>query len=147
MQTFSTQLKKHRENLELSQEQLADKLHIARQSISKWERGESYPSIGALIRLSDTLGVPVDKLLKGDHTLKEKIIKDGQSSRYPKLKLSFDLLFAFGVVILAIKLVIFIYAKVSHVEIDLLQHQVFVIAPMVLMVVGGIGSDALKKSQ
>ncbi|UPU40303.1 helix-turn-helix domain-containing protein [Erysipelothrix sp. Poltava] len=40
-------------------------LNISRQSISKWERGESLPSIDNLIRLSEILGIPLNDLVKG----------------------------------------------------------------------------------
>lgn len=50
---FNTKLKEQRKKHKLSQEKLADQLHIARQSVSKWERGEGYPSIGVLLRLSE----------------------------------------------------------------------------------------------
>lgn len=41
---FKDKLRGKRDELKLSQEELAAKLNISRQSISKWERGQSYPS-------------------------------------------------------------------------------------------------------
>ena len=46
-----------------SQEDLAEKLNISRQSISKWERGDALPSIDNLIRLSDLLDLSLDELI------------------------------------------------------------------------------------
>ena len=48
----------------MSQEQLAEKLNVSRQSISKWESGESSPEIERLIELSDVFDVSTDYLLK-----------------------------------------------------------------------------------
>ena len=43
-----------------SQEQLADKIGIARQTISKWENGQAVPELNELILLSDLYGVTID---------------------------------------------------------------------------------------
>ena len=47
---------------QLSQEQLADKLQVSRQAISKWELGESIPDTENLILLSKFYGVSIDYL-------------------------------------------------------------------------------------
>lgn len=47
-----------------SQEQLADKLGIARQTISKWENGQSVPELNGLILLSELYGVTIDRIVK-----------------------------------------------------------------------------------
>lgn len=49
-----------------SQEQLADKLGIARQTISKWENGQAVPELNGLILLSELYGVTIDRLVKDD---------------------------------------------------------------------------------
>lgn len=48
----------------LSQEQLAEKIGISRQSISKWESGESVPEIERLVELSKIFDVTIDYLVK-----------------------------------------------------------------------------------
>lgn len=47
-----------------SQEQLADKLGTARQTISKWETGQAVPELSGLISLSELYGVPIDRIVK-----------------------------------------------------------------------------------
>lgn len=47
-----------------SQEQLADKLGIARQTISKWENGQAIPELSGLIALSELYGVTIDRIVK-----------------------------------------------------------------------------------
>lgn len=47
-----------------SQEQLADKLGIARQTISKWENGQAVPELNGLISLSELYGVTIDRIVK-----------------------------------------------------------------------------------
>lgn len=47
-----------------SQEQLADKIGIARQTISKWENGQAVPELNGLLLLSDLYGVTIDRIVK-----------------------------------------------------------------------------------
>ena len=49
-----------------SQEQLADKLEVARQTIGKWENGQAIPEIGIFIKLSELYSVTIDRLIKDD---------------------------------------------------------------------------------
>ena len=49
-----------------SQEELAEKLNISRQSVSKWESGASIPDIDEIIAMSGLFGVSTDYLLKDD---------------------------------------------------------------------------------
>ena len=56
----------HRKKLNLSQEELANKLFVSRQTISLWEKDETVPTIDNLIHLKDIFGVTVDALLNDD---------------------------------------------------------------------------------
>ncbi|MBQ0161837.1 MAG: helix-turn-helix transcriptional regulator [Treponema sp.] len=49
-----------------SQEELADKLNIARQTVSKWENGLAIPELDALIGLSKLYGISLDRIVKDD---------------------------------------------------------------------------------
>lgn len=49
-----------------SQEQLADKLGVARQTLSKWETGQAVPELASLIALSNLYGVTIDRMVKDD---------------------------------------------------------------------------------
>lgn len=49
-----------------SQEQLADKLGIARQTLSKWENGQAMPELTSLICLSNLYGITIDRIVKDD---------------------------------------------------------------------------------
>ena len=62
--SFGTNLKVLREKRNLSQEDLARKLQISRQSISKWEQVISYPSILYLVPLTKILDCTLEELLK-----------------------------------------------------------------------------------
>jgi len=49
-----------------SQEQLADKLCVSRQTIGKWESGQAIPELNGLIQLSKLFGVSIDRMVKDD---------------------------------------------------------------------------------
>ena len=54
-------LAKYRKKAGYSQEELADKLGVSRQAVSKWERGEASPDTENLIALSRLYGVTLDE--------------------------------------------------------------------------------------
>ena len=64
--TFGKTLKERRSQLDLTQQEVAKKLYISRQTISNWENGKSYPDLDMLIKISDVYHVSIDSLLKGD---------------------------------------------------------------------------------
>jgi len=49
----------------LSQEELADKLNVSRQTVSKWELGESSPDFNKIVPLCDVFGITTEELLRG----------------------------------------------------------------------------------
>ncbi|MBR2930573.1 MAG: helix-turn-helix transcriptional regulator [Clostridia bacterium] len=61
---LSEKIYKERKALGLSQEELAERLSVSRQAISKWESGTSTPEADKLIALSECFGVSLDYLLK-----------------------------------------------------------------------------------
>lgn len=69
-------LKDARANAGLTQEQVAEKIMVSRQTISNWENGKSLPDIISIMKLSDLYQISLDELLKGDSKMKEKIEKD-----------------------------------------------------------------------
>lgn len=60
---LSENIRKLRTGKSLSQEELADRLHVVRQTVSKWEQGLSVPDADMLIRLADVFEVSVGELL------------------------------------------------------------------------------------
>ena len=62
--TVSEKIYTLRTRLGLSQEELAEKLGVSRQSVSKWETGQSVPDLEKIIKLADLFGVSVDELVR-----------------------------------------------------------------------------------
>ena len=73
---LSIQIKKYRTELHLSQEELAEKVYVTRQTISNWENEKSYPDIHSLLLLSSLFNVSLDQLIKGDIEKMKEIIAD-----------------------------------------------------------------------
>ena len=71
---LSAQIKKYRTDMNLSQEELAEKIYVTRQTISNWENDKSYPDIHSLLLLSSLFHVSLDQLIKGDIEIMEKEI-------------------------------------------------------------------------
>lgn len=63
--TFGKKLYELRKQKGLSQEELADKANVSRQTLSKWELGESVPDMEKLVLLSDYFQVSLDELVLG----------------------------------------------------------------------------------
>ncbi len=61
---ISNNIKYHRRRTNLTQSELADKLFVTSQTISKWEKGLSYPTLDNLISLSEVFCVSIDALVK-----------------------------------------------------------------------------------
>ena len=62
-------LKEARQMSDLTQENVAEKLNVSRQTISNWETEKFYPDILYVLQLSDLYQVSLDELLKGDERM------------------------------------------------------------------------------
>lgn len=70
-------IKKYRQEKQLSQEELANRIYVTRQTVSNWENDKSYPDVNSLLLLSEIFQISLDRLIKGDiDTMKEVIIKE-----------------------------------------------------------------------
>lgn len=63
LKTLSTNIKKYRFSLGITQEELAQKLFVTPQAVSKWETGTALPDVENLIKLADIFSVSADKIL------------------------------------------------------------------------------------
>ena len=61
---FNEKLISLRKSMGLSQEELGAEIKVSRQTISKWESGQSYPDFQRLVLLSDYFGLTLDELIR-----------------------------------------------------------------------------------
>lgn len=66
--TLAERILELRTRQKLSQGDLAERLEVSRQSVSKWETGQSVPELDKLIKLADLFGVSVDQLVREGDT-------------------------------------------------------------------------------
>lgn len=64
---LSEKIRELRRRSSLSQEELADKLNVSRQAISKWELGSAVPTADKLVDIADFFGVSLDFLMRDTH--------------------------------------------------------------------------------
>lgn len=145
---FGERLKQEREKRDWSQTDLSEKIHVSRQSVSKWETGKNYPSIEVIIDLSDLFGITIDELLRSDEELKERVIQDSKQLAYPKWKTFFDSLFLLGAFLFLVKLLMLGLHYFISIDLMMLEGKlvksIFNFLPLAMMLIGGIGSDSLK---
>lgn len=58
-----------RKSLELTQAELAEKLHVTDKAVSRWERGQGFPDINSIEPLADALGVSIAEIMRGEKTV------------------------------------------------------------------------------
>lgn len=64
--TLGKRITEQRKNKGMKQEELAEKLNVSAQAVSKWENDQSCPDISILPKLSEILGISIDELLTGE---------------------------------------------------------------------------------
>lgn len=70
-------LKEHRAQAGLSQEELAERIYVSRQTISNWETDRTYPDVQSLLLMSELFDTSLDELVKGDvSTMEQRIEND-----------------------------------------------------------------------
>ena len=96
--TFSEKISALRKQKGWSQEELAEKLMVTRQAVSKWESAQSMPDLDKLVQLSEALGVSTDYLLKdeqaqsapvpatAEQTVKPRRVTQEEARRYLQLQ-------------------------------------------------------------
>lgn len=108
-------LKEKRKESKITQEMLAEKLHVSRTTISSWETGRTYPDLNMVVKISDIFDVSLDYLLKGDEKVVSKISKDSQKGRiYTKI----------SVVLVLLVLILGIYFVVWKVKVNNLYQNI-----------------------
>ena len=69
--TLSDKITRLRIKAGMSQEELAEKVSVSRQSVSKWEMGQALPQLDKIVLLAELFGVTTDELLKNEISLKK----------------------------------------------------------------------------
>ncbi len=103
----------YRKSKGYSQEDIANKLNVSRQTISKWETNQSMPDFDKIVPLCELFDITTDELLKGTKTKKEgnnKIIEDSTSRIEYKIRRKFALCLSFSIFLYFISIMWVIFA-------------------------------------
>lgn len=86
MSNIGKTINKYRREKGMTQDQLAERLHVTRQAISNWETGKTQPDVETLEQLAECLEVTVEMLIygkseaQGNNVIVEKTVKKGIDS-------------------------------------------------------------------
>ena len=79
---LGSQIRRYRSERGMSQDDLAGRIFVSRQTISNWENDRTYPDVQNLLLLSNLFDVTIDQLIKGDlDTMKQALDKDVRSMK------------------------------------------------------------------
>lgn len=95
---IGSQIRKYRNAQELSQEELAEKIYVTRQTISNWENEKSYPDIHSLLLLSSIFEISLDQLIKGDIEIMKREINREEVKKFNYLGKLFAILFIASII-------------------------------------------------
>lgn len=132
---FSDNLQFLRSRQGQTQEQLAEVLEVTRQSVSKWEGGQSYPEMDTLLRICELYHVDLDTLMRG--SVEDSLVED--TAQYDRFMTSFArrIAFATGGIIAGIGLCGLLDAKgISAYLIEAVLLLIIAIATVVFVVSG-----------
>lgn len=144
--SFSENLQHLRKKEGLTQEQLAERLDVSRQAVSKWESAQSYPEMEKILQLCEMFRCDMNTLIQGDVTESEKEDTAGyeqQMNRYSLLTAT-----AVSVIISAVGLFTILEELLrGAVHEDLLSIGMFVViaAAVSVLIVSGINHEYFKK--
>jgi transcriptional regulator with XRE-family HTH domain len=140
---FSDNLQFLRTKAGMTQEQLAEELEVSRQSVSKWEGGQSFPEMETLLRLCDRYDVDLDTLLRGSV---EKS-REGDTAQYDRFMdvFSWRIALSVGAILLGVALQGFLDAYGVSEAVSCALFLLVVTVSVVVMVASGIQYSAFCK--
>lgn len=130
---INKKIKEARLNAGLTQEHVADKIMVSRQTISNWENGKSLPDIVSIMGMSDLYQISIDDLLKGDQKMREKVVKDAKNFKGNK-----RLILTTGIIVMTVTITYLISIYVGGIFRDFCEAAI----PWVLMGIGVACSTA-----
>lgn len=140
--SFSDNLQVLRKRENMTQEQLAERLEVSRQAVSKWESGQSYPEMEKLLTLCDLFRCDMDSLVKGDLTMDERADAVG----YDRFMNHFSYMITGAITMILLAVTVFSFLE-DAVNENLLI--IFLIAAVgiavAVMIVNGISMDTFEK--
>ena len=120
---FGQQIKKVRTDHKLTQEEMANKLNVSRQTISSWENNRNLPDLELVVQIAEKFNLSVDELLTGEN-LKDKLVKDGREVTKQRLNRNIYLIGA-GLMVIGLILFLIKMNSVEYVDESGILHENF----------------------
>ncbi len=73
---LASQIRAHRTERGLSQDELAEAIYVSRQTVSNWETDKTYPDVQSLLLISQLFDVPLDELVQGDVAVMRRAMEE-----------------------------------------------------------------------
>lgn len=89
---LNQQIKIYRTKLNMSQEELANKIFVTRQTVSNWETNKNYPDIHSLLLMSSLFKISLDQLVKGDLEIMKETIQTENIKQFNILSTCFSVM-------------------------------------------------------
>ncbi len=149
--SFSENLQNLRKIKNMSQEQLAEKLEVSRQAVSKWESGSGYPETEKILVLCSIFDCSMDTLMKG------KVSDDntGEKRKYEKNMNAFSKGISLAITIILIGVTILVFLSGINLQDTVSQERLSTVGVLILLtcvlisvpmfIVLGIRNDEFKK--
>lgn len=96
---LGTQIKKLRNECSMSQDELAQRVYVSRQTISNWENDKSYPDVNSLVLLSEVFDTSIDTLIKGDVEIMKEQVNEQDRVEFNQLSQIFGIMFLIAIII------------------------------------------------
>lgn len=128
----------------VTQEELAERLEVSRQSVSKWEADVSFPEMEKIITLCDMFGCTMDTLVKGnaEREVREDVTGyDSHMNRFAK-----QISVGVGTVIFGVAVSSFLDAWDKLDGLSAMAFFLFLIVAVMLFVIGGMQNESFRKN-
>jgi len=141
--SFPENLQFLRDRAGMTQEGLAERLEVTRQSVSKWESGGSYPEMEKLLQMCDLFAVDLDTLLRGDVAdsfHEEATAYDAHMNWFSRIISG-----GVGLILLGLAVMSLLWGLGMAEEVATAIFLTFVAAAVVMFIVAGITHDSFEK--
>jgi len=120
----------------LTQEQLAERLDVSRQSVSKWESTTSFPETDKILQICDMFNVSVDDLMRGD--VRRGFAVDNADYDRHMNSFSYAIAAGVGIILIGISIMLFLNAAGFFETISTIIFFLFIIAAVSIFIISGI---------
>lgn len=141
--TFGENLQFLRKRSGLTQEELAEKMEVSRQSVSKWESNAAYPEMDAIIRLCGLFSCDMDTLLRGD--VSRRFGEDAAAYDQHMNAFSAAIAAGVGLILGGVTLMLFLIVLGVVEGLATMAFFVLLIVAVVVFIVAGMNHDAFQR--